>query len=130
MPQLDRYLVFSEIFWFIIFFLISYFFIYYLLTKFFYNIKTRSLIFLISQLSSDLLRSERRQNQFLIPRYVEGNFLNVILVDSLVAIEKSTMIIYRLFLLNNLLRDIGSDVFGVNLFNRFLLANILPKVSV
>lgn len=127
MPQLDRYLVFSEVFWFIIFFLISYFLVYYFLVKFFYIIKTRSLIFLISQLTNDTLRYEKRQNYFLMPKYIENNFFCLHLCNSFVAIEKETFKIYKLFLLAGLTRGLQLEWFGENLFTRFVLTNIFPK---
>jgi hypothetical protein len=128
MPQLDRYLVFSEVFWFIILFLISYIFIYYFLLRFFYVIKIRSLIFFISQSSSDSLRKEKRYNLFIIPRYIENNLLKINLMDTFLLLEKTSFRFYKLFLANSITRDFRIENYSNDLFNRLALIKVFSKI--
>jgi hypothetical protein len=128
MPQLDRYLVFSEVFWFIILFLISYIFIYYILIRFFYVIKIRSLIFFISQSSSDSLRKEKRYNLFIIPKYIESNLLKINLMDTFLLLEKASFKLYKLFLVNSIIRDFHIESNSNDLFNRLALIKVFSKI--
>jgi hypothetical protein len=74
MPQLDRYLVTSEIFWFLIFFIVSFFSVYYFLKLIFEGSRFRNLFILGKTQQILKLKAERHLSSGLILRTME-NFL-------------------------------------------------------
>lgn len=74
MPQLDRYLVTSEIFWFLTFFVVSFFLVYYFLKLIFEGSRLRNL-FILGKIQQILkLKVERQLSSGLVLRSME-NFL-------------------------------------------------------
>lgn len=74
MPQLDRYLVTSEIFWFLVFFIVSFFLVYYFLKLIFEGSRLRSLFILGKTQQILKLKIEHYLSSGLILRTME-NFL-------------------------------------------------------
>jgi hypothetical protein len=74
MPQLDRYLITSEIFWFLTFFLVSFFLVYYFLKLIFEGSRFRNL-FILGKIQQILkVKMERQLSNGLVLRSME-NFL-------------------------------------------------------
>jgi len=73
-PQLDRYLVTSEIFWFLVFFVVSFFLVYYFLKLIFEGSRLRSLFILGKTQQILKLKIEHYLSSGLILRTME-NFL-------------------------------------------------------
>jgi hypothetical protein len=72
-PQLDRYLITSEIFWFLLFFLVSFFVVNFFLTSLFRSTRLRRALFLENLLHISKLKLEKTFfNHQILPRLEFG----------------------------------------------------------
>lgn len=84
MPQLDRYLISSEIFWFIVCFIFSYCFIYCLLLALFRGARVRSTFFMFNYTNFLNLKSESFLLKFRMAALSEIRLLSILKARSYV----------------------------------------------
>jgi hypothetical protein len=88
MPQLDKYLIFSEIFWFIPFFVFGYFYLYYILSILAIGFQFRNILNLSNLQKANFLRIEKNYIMYTLNHKIESGLLNLFYLEKKINLFK------------------------------------------